>query len=174
MPLPSNKLRVYPNPWSYIDHLGRPAGRLPFDGFEHSPSPGAVGARLTDVKLVMAANVMRVANRDLEVQFPQHDHRVTYTAEPVTIPATAYYRDAIRRSDLVPADAETSALAGIQHVDAKIKLAGLRKEAIERFNAETGENAFAVFGSNEPIFEPQQSPTVAANTDSATAAKGDK
>ena len=177
MPLPSKKLRVFPNPWVYIDHLGRPAGRLPFDAFEHSQSPGAVGAEICDVKLVAAATVMRVAGRALEVQFPQHDTRIKYTRDPVSIPASNYYRDAVKRGDLVAADQETAALCGVTFTDPAKALANAKAEAVAKFNAETGEDAYAAFGSVDPIFDtpsPLLSAPVAPTTEPAQAAKGDK
>src|SRR6478752_10448461 len=152
MPFLNKKLRVYPNPWTYIDHLGRPAGRLPFDGFEHSQSPGSVGASITDVTQVQSAMVMRVAGRDLEVNPAQHDHRITYAAGYVEIPNTAFYRDALKRLDLVAADKETASEAGIKFEDPKKVLDSYKAEAIAKFNAETAEDAYARFGAVEPNY----------------------
>jgi len=154
MPFPSNKVRVYPNPYTYIDHLGRPAGRLPFDVFEHSPNPGFVGASITDVVSIKAAMTMRVAGVDMEVNPAQHDMRITYSADPVEIPKTHYYIDAIRRQDLIAADPETAQLAGIKFEDPKSVLSSCRSEAISRFDAETDEDAYSRFGSVEPLYFP--------------------
>ena len=154
MPFPSNKIRVYPNPYVYIDHLGRPAGRLPFDGFEHSPSAGFVGASVTDIVKVKSAMTMRVAGIEMEVKPAQHDMRITYSADPVEIPKTHYYLDAIRRQDLIAADQETARLAGVKFEDPKKVLATYRSEAISRFDAETDVDAYSRFGSVEPLYFP--------------------
>jgi hypothetical protein len=173
MPFPSKKLKVHPNPWVYIDHLGRPAGRLPFDGFEHSQSPGSVGASITDVKQIQSAMVMRVAGRDLEVNPAQHDTRITYSKDAVEIPNTAYYRDALRRLDLVSADKETAQEAGLKFEDPAKVLAKYKDEAIERFNAETAEDAYARFGAVEPLYTASAQATVQAPA-KVEPAKGDK
>lgn len=153
MPFPNKQLRVFPNPWLYIDHLGRPAGRLPFDGYEHSPSFGAIGATLTDVKLMVPANIMRVAGTDMEVTQAAHDHRITYSKDAVSIPNTAYYRDALKRYDLVAADKETAKEAGLKFEEPYIVLNRLKVEAVKKFNAETDEDAYSRFGSVEPFFD---------------------
>lgn len=173
MPFPNKKLKVHPNPWVFIDHLGRPAGRLPFDGYEHSQSPGAVGATITDVKLVQSAMIMRVAGRDLEVNPAQHDHRITYSKEAVEIPNTAYYRDAIKRFDLVAADSATAQEAGVKFEDPSSVLSKLKLEAVARFNAETAEDAYSRFGAVEPIYVSSVQGSVQALA-KAEAVKGDK
>lgn len=173
MPFPNNKLKVHPNPWVYIDHEGRPAGRLPFDVFEHSPSPGAVGATITDVKLLQSAMTMRVAGLNLEVNPAQYDHRITYSKESVEIPNTAYYRDAIKRADLVAADEATAQVAGIKFEEPSKVLSKLKDAAVSRFNAETAEDAYSRFGSVEPIYISSAQPTVQAPVKS-DAVKGDK
>jgi len=162
MPFPSKKIRVFPNPYTYIDHLGRPAGRLPFDGFEHSPSPGFVGASITNVVKIQSAMTMRVAGVDMEVNPAQHDIRITYSGEAVEIPPTKYYLDAIRRLDLVAADKETAQLAGIKFEDPTKVMAAYRAEAVGRFDAETAEDAYSRFGSVEPLYFPTTQPIVPA------------
>jgi hypothetical protein len=170
MPFPTKKLKVHPNPWCYIDHLGRPAGRLPFDSFEHSQSPGAVGATITDVKQIQSAMVMRVAGRDLEVNPAQHDTRITYSKDAVEIPNTAYYRDALRRLDLVAADSATAQEVGMKYEDPNKVLSRLKDEAVTRFDAETAEDAYARFGSVDPIYTPSSAPAPSK----VDAVKGDK
>jgi hypothetical protein len=170
MPFPSKKLRVFPNPYTYIDHLGRPAGRLPFDGFEHSPSPGSVGAAITDVIKIQSAMMMRVAGQDLEISPAQHDTRITYSKEAVEIPKTHYYVDAIKRLDLVAADSGTAQEAGVKFEDPAKVLAAYKAEAVARFNAETAEDAYARFGSVEPLYF-QTAVQAPAKVESA---KGDK
>lgn len=179
MPLPTKKLRVFPNPWTYIDHLGRPAGRLPPDGYEDSPSARAIGAEITDVFETQKAMMMRVAGVDMIVNPPQHDHRITYSKDAVEIPNTPYYRYAVKGLELVAADAETAAVCGVKFEDPTKALARLRDTAIKAFNAETGEDAHKKFGAIEPLYSEARVgniPTVpvAASTSPAVADKGDK
>jgi len=174
MPFPSKKIRVFPNPYTYIDHLGRPAGRLPFDGFEHTQSAGFVGAVISNVVKVQPAMVMRVAGVDMEVNPAQHDIRITYSADPVEIPKTHYYLDAIRRKDLIAADQETAQLAGIKFEDPKKVLSSCRSEAIKRFDAETDEDAYSRFGSVEPLYFPSTATVQAPVPEKVEPAKADK
>ncbi len=163
MPFPTKKLRVFPNPWTFIDHLGRPAGRLPPDGYEDSPSAGPVGAMLTDVVEVQKTMTMRVAGQDVPVNLPQHDHRVVYSKDSVEIPNTAYYRYAVKSREIVAADAETAAVCGIKFEDPAKLLAYLRSISITQFDAETGEDAYKKFGAVEPLYtKPAASPVSAS------------
>lgn len=155
MPFPKKTLSVVPNPWLYIDHLGRPAGRVPFDAFEHSASPGFVGAGFASVELVARAMTMRVAGRDLEVNPAQHDHRIAYSRSPVPIPTTNYYKAAIKNGELFAADQETALESGIRFTSPALMLDQAKKEAVERFNAETGDDAYSRFGSVDPIYIPE-------------------
>lgn len=152
MPFPTKKLRVFPNPWAYIDHLGRPAGRLPPDGYEDSPSAGPVGAALTDVKEIQKPMIMRVAGQDMTVNLPQHDTRITYSRDAVEIPNTPYYRYSVKSLDLVAADSDTAAVCGVKFEDPTKVIAGLKAKAIAYFNAETGEDAYNKFGSVDPLY----------------------
>lgn len=152
MPFPTAKLKVLPNPWQYIDHFGQPAGRLPPDPYEDSPSAGPVGARMTDVKEVQKAQMMRVAGVDMEVGSAQHTHRFVYAKEPVSIPNTPYYRNAVKCGDLVAADSKTASLCGVKFEDPKSVLAKAKAAAIAKFDAETDEDAYKLFGSVEPLY----------------------
>lgn len=171
MPFPNSKLRVFPNPWVFVDHLGRPAGRLPFDAYEGSPSFGFVGATLTDVKLIAKEMVFRVAGQDIPVNPAQHDHRITYSKEPVEIQNTAYYRDAVKRLDLIAADSETASTCGLLFVDPSRVLAKQKAEAIAKFDAETAEDAWKRFGAVEPIYTSSVPETVQSAPVKVEAAK---
>lgn len=160
MPFPTKKLKVFPNPWVYIDHNGRPAGRLPPDPYEDSPSARSIGATMTDVVEVQKPMVMRVAGMDLEVNPAQHEHRITYSREAVEIPNTPYYRNAIKCLDLIAADAETAAVSGVKFEDPTVVLARVKAAAIKAFDAETGQDAHKKFGSVEPLFTDPLKPVV--------------
>jgi hypothetical protein len=178
MPLPARLLRVLPNPWKGIDHLGRPAAALPFDAFEHSPSPGFVGAAMLE-KEIAPAQRFKVGTQSFATSPAQVERRLVYDIDPknpVVIPNTAYYRQHIASGDLIPADAATAALAGITKFDGAEKmLARARAEAIERFNAETGPDAWKEFGSNEPTKRGEsERVTASETTPAATPARKEK
>lgn len=97
-------LKVFPNPYKRYDHEGRPCNALPFepegDGVNSFDSRRFVGAQLS-VKILE--------------QFPQGDARQTvqdnvfvFSDEAVVVKDTPYYRDALKRGDLIPADPETA------------------------------------------------------------------
>jgi hypothetical protein len=158
MPVPTPKLKVYPNPWVYIDHRGRPAGRLPPDPHEDSPSAGPVGAALTEVVEIKKATQMRVAGVDMETSQAQHDHRFVYSKVPVSIPNTPYYRYAVKCGDLVAADSKTASLCGIKFEDAEKVLAKAKADAVAKFDAETDQDAYKLFGSVEPLYMQDDAP----------------
>jgi hypothetical protein len=163
MPFPTAKLKVLPNPWTYIDHAGQPAGRLPPDPYEDSPSAGPVGARMTDVKEIQKAQMMRVAGVDMEVGSAQHTHRFVYAKDPVSIPNTPYYRNAVKCGDLIAADSKTAALCGLKFEDPKSVLAKAKAAAIAKFDAETDEDAYKQFGSVEPLYVQDDAPATAVS-----------
>lgn len=108
-------LKVYPNPYKVYDHEGRPCNVVPFepegDGVSTFDSRKFVGAQLK-VKVLK--------------KFPEGDARQTeqentfeYQDDPVTVRDTPYYREALRRGDLIAADAETARKLGKKFVDPK-------------------------------------------------------
>lgn len=178
MPIPQRQLLVLPNPWvvGCIDHLGRPAGRLPVDYYEHSQVPATfVGCRFAEVKEIEAAKFQRLGKIEVPFEPAHHDHRIIYSKEPVAIPNSAYYRDALKRGDLIAADARTAAAAGLsKFVKPEEALRAARAEAIGHFNASTGDNAHAEMGAFEPLWEgelPAAAPTPAAATSAPAASK---
>lgn len=164
MPIPIRTLKVHPNPYvgDTIDHLGRPAGRVKCDYYEHSKT-GFVGAVLTDFVEVSPAIEHKIDGRSFSVVPAQHDHRVAYSRVAVEIPNTAYYRDAIKRGDLFAADVKTFVAAGgaaAQFVDPAKALAAARDAEIARFNAATGDDAHAEMGAFEPLWIGDEEPAL--------------
>lgn len=156
MPIPIRQLLVLPNPWvvGCIDHLGRPAGRLPVDFYEHSQTPATfVGCRFAEVKEIAAAQIQKLGKREIEIAPARHDHRIAYSREPVSIPNSAYYRDAIKRGDLIAADERTARVSGlVKFVKPEEALAKAREEAIKHFNDHTAEDAHEEMGACEPLW----------------------
>jgi hypothetical protein len=149
MPIPTKKLRVLPNPWTYIDHKGRPAGRFPYEATDGvMPDGRTIGSRIASAEEVQAAKSVRIAGFTFQLQPADHDIQIAYDDEPVTVGNTAYYRKAIASGQLIAADVETANVAGIKskyfesyarHVDGK------REAAIAEFDAANGDGAFAHF-----------------------------
>jgi hypothetical protein len=161
MPVPVPRLRVHPNPFvgsdhdgSSIDHLGRPAGRVNCDYYEHSKT-GFVGAKLTDVVETHPAQSFKVGKKSFDAAPARHDHRVSYSRVSVEIPNTAYYRAAVKSGALFAADKKTWIACGgsaVTFVEPANALMKARAAAIELFNAATGEGAHQEMGSNEPLW----------------------
>lgn len=149
MPIPVKTLSVLPNPWSYIDHKGRPAGRFPYETTDGvMPDGRTIGSHIATAEEVRAAKTVRVAGFSFQLSVADHDIQIAYSAEPTTVPNTQYYRKAIVRGDLIAADIKTATLSGIaakdfesysKHIESK------RAQAIAEFDAANGEDAFAHF-----------------------------
>lgn len=175
MPIPVKYLNVRSNPWivGCIDHLGRPAGRVHVDPHEHSPVPATfVGCRFAEVKEIEAAKTMKLGKREIETAPARHDHRIAYSKENVSIPNSGYYRDAIKRGDLLPADEKTARHCGIaKFVKPEEALEKCRTEAIKNFNDSTGEDAHAEMGASEPLWLLTAEEQKSADDKAADAAK---
>lgn len=183
MPIPVNRLRVHPNPFivGTVDHLGRPAGRVPYDPFEDAPRklPDiGVGAKQTDVVVVAPAQSVRVGNQDFETSPARVDHRVSYSRVAVEIPNTPYYREAIQHGNLFAADRKTWTASGgspNSFVEPKEALAKAREAAIGHFDASTGEDAHKEMGAHEPLWFGGEEPSAqkpAASAGKPNDAKG--
>lgn len=140
MPVQKKKLKVLPNPWTYIDHQGRPAGRVaveqPKDGFD----PRSVGARIAD-----NPELVSQARKGVPLAQDIHEIEIEYSKEPVEVANTDYYRKRVIRGDLIAADRESFVAAGgrpkdfeahQKHVDAK------KAEAMAQFDIDNGAGAF--------------------------------
>lgn len=150
MPIPRPDLNVLPNPWTYIDHRGRPAGVVPVEPpreatYAPPTTLRAVGAKVGKVRQVRAARHQRVGTAVGEIVKARHDLEWEFSDEPTTVPFSAYYRAKVRKGELLAADEPTARACGVKFVEPKAALEKARKEAIERFDAETGEDAFAHF-----------------------------
>ncbi|MBA2686851.1 MAG: hypothetical protein H0U64_02000 [Gemmatimonadaceae bacterium] len=149
MPVPKPKLRVLPNPWTYIDHKGRPAGRFPYETENGVASDGrTIGSHIASADEVKAATSVRIAGFTFQLSAADHDIQIAYSDEPTTVPNTPYYRKAIMTGQLIAADVRTANICGIPskdfegyagHVDKK------RDDAVAEFDAANGDGAFKHF-----------------------------
>lgn len=139
MPVKASSLKVHPNPWLYIDHLGRPAGRVAVEQPKGSYDPRTVGSRIKNAELVHKAADGLLLAHDV------HDIEIEYDTEPIKVPNTDYYRRRVMKGELIAADRDSYRDAGgrpkdfeahQQHVEAK------KAEAIKLFDLENGEGAF--------------------------------
>jgi len=166
MPVPVTRLRVFPNPYikETIDHLGRPAGRVKCDHYEHSKT-GLVGAKFAEVVETHPAQSYKVGKLNYTTAPARHDHRIAYSRVAVEIPNTGYYREAVKRGDLFAADKKTWVACGgaaLTFVDPATALAKAKKETIEHFDASTGDGAHAEMGGHEPLWFGGDEPAAAA------------
>lgn len=155
MPIPVKTLSVLPNPWTYIDHKGRPAGRFPYESADGVPTDGrTIGSHIASAEEIQAAKTVRIAGQTFQLSAADHDIQVAYSSDPVTVPNTQYYRKAISRGDLIAADVRSATLSGIaqkdfesydKHIDAK------RAQAIADFDAANGDGAFAYFAEERAL-----------------------
>lgn len=149
MPIPQKLLSVLPNPWTYIDHKGRPAGRFHYEATDGVvPDGRTIGSRIASAEEIQAAKIVKIAGFSFQLSAADHDIQIAYSDEPVTVPNTQYYRKAIARGDLIAANVNTATLSGIaardyesyaKHVESK------RAEAVAAFDAANGDGAFAFF-----------------------------
>jgi hypothetical protein len=180
MPIREKTLRVYPNPWTYIDHLGRPAGVVRLDPFEHNSNRAWVGARIADVTVTRKAVTEIIRGKAFQGNASDHDITWEFDDGPIEIPNTAYYRGEINAGSLIAADkltAQQSGISSADFLDPKQLLDAMKAQAIKDYDAQNGEGAHASFAasrSDEPA--PKTSPALAAkpaSKDLTTQPKGD-
>lgn len=122
-------LKVYANPYKTLDGEGRPCHVLPYE-------PEGDGVKTFDDRRFVGATLkVKVLEK-----FPDGDPRQTvqentfvFSDEPALVKDTPYYRHALKRGDILPADAETARLAGLKFVEPKEALAAHRDAAVQVF-----------------------------------------
>jgi hypothetical protein len=176
------QLRVWPNPYVSIHRWQGPedgvswAGTLALEpegpGGYHGQYPRYVGAKVDPdaTKEIKPEVTLTVKGKTAVTSYAQHEVRYAYIKEPVTVPNTQYYRDAVFRNDLtghsalIAADLATAQACGISSAQFKEPLAlleELRLKAIKDFasansqitEADLLERLPSVFGA------PSQAPT---------------
>ena len=120
--MPRKFLSVFPNPYSFIDADGNPAGAFPCDATHTGGALQFVGARIEPVVLeepetmtvqrraggqsVSATIVVRPGREKTRFVFDEK--------EPELVPDTAYYRQALSRGEILPANDEAARAGGIR------------------------------------------------------------
>lgn len=150
MPVRERTLRVYPNPWGFIDHRGKAAGVVRLDYHEHNTNRAWVGARIKTATKTKEAVAEVIRGKVFRSGSDSHDIEWEFDSAPVEIPNSAYYRDAIATGQLVAADKATAVAAGIRagdFEDPSRHLEKLKAAAIADFDAHNGEGAYAALNA---------------------------
>lgn len=140
-------LRVLPNPYAFIHPEHGPQGACPVDNGGRWGVRRWVGAELDSELTVITEDRESLKGADY-----RDNRQVTvfkFSLEPVTVPATAYYRDRLRDGDLVPADKEQADKIGQAHCKF-LSLEEAKRAGIAAFEAEHGAGAFARFEKSTP------------------------
>lgn len=141
MPVQKKKLKVLPNPWTYIDHTGRPAGHVKVEQPNRGFDPRAVGSRIGDDPVLTSA-----AQRGVPLAQDVHEIEHEYAKDPVEVPNTDYYRRCVINGDLIATDRETFVACGGRPKDFEAHqkhLEDKKAEAIKQFDIANGGGAFA-------------------------------
>jgi hypothetical protein len=148
MPLPLKNLRVLPNPWTLIHVEKGPQGAFPMDSSGRTTAPlRFLGAtRVADPQEKREVEDPRGQNNKATFSYAL-DEALTNGA-PILVPAaSAYYRDALRDGDIVPADAATA--GAVECKFASLKEA--RAAGIAAFESHYGNGSFEeAFGASRP------------------------
>lgn len=116
---------VYANPYTHVDHMGRPNGHLQYepDLVNGDPHLRWVGCRVVATQTRKPEPLKGVREA--------HDHSWEYASDPTVLPQSAYYQRALQHHDLLPADLETWEYAfGSKegYIDARARLGQLAAE----------------------------------------------
>lgn len=125
--IPTRKLKVYANPYVYVDHLGRLAGACPFDPDHAAGERRYIGAELDTEKTKIVA-----VRGPLDPRGSRTDIVWAYTVGAVEIPDTATHRRYLQHGDILPATEREHRLARVPNkfVDPMVKLSELRAGAL--------------------------------------------
>lgn len=130
---------VYPNPFIHMDHDGYPAGVCHCDLLEHVGNVRKwVGARLDQDQ---TTPLEKLSKEETGYRFARQQTRFSFDfSEPTRVPVTEYYRDRLRGGEILPADAATHKLAGLEgdFVPARQALAKAKEEALKLWRANYG------------------------------------
>jgi hypothetical protein len=156
-------LKVYPNPYIFVDGEGRLAGACPTHAVEGGHTPGQrrfVGASL-DAKITKQGDPTKL-------EAHEQDTTAAYLTDPIEVPDTPdfYYRQRIAHVELVIADSETAKAIGRPFEDPARVLGRARLEAIARFKAEHDGEA--------PSFANEPCPVLGKAVDEAIAKMADE
>ena len=137
-------LMLVANPWAAIDDEGRPCGACRRDPVEDNPKLGYIGAVLK-VEVVSPGSVRKIGKHEQVTEAPGQIRTWEFSADPVRVPNTAYYRDRAGRApfELFPGDETTARYLGYKNFKSSADLvAAHRALRISEFDAQHGEGSW--------------------------------
>ena len=132
-------LKLIPNPYVFIDHLGRVAGTHPIRPDSHNGGCHKIGARVSrdvSAKLNPLGGPGTGNTPIVQDTIWEHD------AEPFTVehaPGDSFFAIAVKVGDIFPADKATADLLGVEFKDPFALLASARAKAITDWTTNHGE-----------------------------------
>ena len=133
------KLRVFPNPWSFIHPELGPQGACPAEPINQNTHRGYVGAT---VHATQRQERWDEPKRWGTHQRGMHGVHLEFIEGGVIVPASKYYSDRLHDGSLVPADEATLKEAGKSRVRFKT-LAEAKAAGIAEFEAINGSGSWA-------------------------------
>jgi hypothetical protein len=131
-------LLAYPNPFIHLDHDGYPAGACPCDMPEHV---GMTTRRWVGAELDPAATMLleKLTEEERRYRDARQQTRFLFTfSEPTKLPVTEYYKDRLRHGEILPADADSARLGGIDFMPPAQALAQAKTDACAKWVALMG------------------------------------
>lgn len=130
MPKRPATLLVFSNPYLHLTEDGEPMCVVAWDPEGHNPDRGFVGARVAhEIIQTFAPGDARQTEQRTWFEF---DH------DPVRLPETSYYRQALMRGELVAADEETAKKLGRKFKDPQTVLKAAKAAAIAKWTSMHG------------------------------------
>ncbi len=143
--------KVFPNPYTFLDADGVPQGVLIRDGNETGGALRYVGATVK-TEIVGPGETKTLRRRDrttgrrtgdavrATLAKPREKARFTFNeTEPDTVPASNYYRLALQRGEIFPADAETAKAVDIKFTCVDDLRKAAKDKAAHEYKAAWGE-----------------------------------
>ena len=151
----SKTARVIANPFHVLDHKGRPCCAVPKEPGKVGEHAGYIGAKL-DRDLT---KITREEERG-EIRGTRQETVFSFSSDPVEVPTSLYYRDALRSGSLIAADKATAQWAGVDYVEPEKALADAEKDAEAAFDQNYGKGSIATLRGtdNEPATDPAEPP----------------
>lgn len=118
-------LKVYPNPFSHIDHEGRPAGVVAME-------PIGDGVTVFDDRRFVGATLKAKITKKAPLGSAQQNEQDTFFVfadEPSVVHMTPYYVRAIKNGLLIPADEDSARKANVKFADPAQTLYAAREGA---------------------------------------------
>lgn len=140
--------KVFPNPYTFLDADGNPQGVLIRDGNETGGALRYVGATVSTTVL-NAAKTLTSQRRDrggktrsVTATLAKQREKAQFTfneTEPDVVPASPYYRLALQRGEIFPADAETAQAVGVPFSSVDVLRQAAKDKAAKEWFAAWGE-----------------------------------